>query len=225
MRYLTLVLLAVFSLTSCKETPTDPEPDDTVVRWTMPKAGAQFKMAIVTTDSGWNVDTFNEIDIFKILQVNIPWAGRDSTYLYGWSNTSGQYHVTFEPNGDTGYENGFERVHLFPTGAVGRTTYQTQTETKGSMQSVKTGYIENVGREKLTLAGVEYNAIKIVERWVEVLTPQGSSEVAATNTTDQIWWFVPSLGFNAKTTRDIVTETSAGERTHYSRSQTLSQIL
>ena len=220
-----LVLLALLTLVSCKDTPTDPDSDDTTVRWIMPTAGSQYRMAIVTTDSGRTVDTQHEDDILRIISTIIPWLGRDSTYLYGWSNTSRQYHVTFEPNGDTGYETGSGGIYIFPTGTVGRVTIPMETDSTGSMHTVTNAYKENLGREKIVLAGVEYNAIKIVEQRVEVQTPAGSSEISSTTTTVQVWWFVPTLGFNAKTVKDVTTEMSSGERTHYSRSQTLTQII
>jgi hypothetical protein len=226
MRYLTLVLLAVFSLTSCKETPTDPDIDDTVVRWTMPKAGAQFKMAIVTTDSSSsNNVTDNDQDILIIHEVNVPWKGRDSTFLYGWSNTSARYHVTFEPNGNTGYEvNTADGIEIYPTGTMTRQTDPADTMDYGDLVYTKTSYKENQGKTTISLGGVTYNAIKIFGQVAEVTTQKSTNTILQSTTTNQTWWFVPSLGFNAMTVRDIIHEED-GERMLNRRTQTLIEVL
>jgi hypothetical protein len=225
MRNSFLILLAVLSLASCKQTPTEPEDQSDPVVWTMPHAGAKFLMAIETTDSAWSVDRQSDADIFTVLEANVPWAGRNKTFRYGWGKTAATYHVTFEPNGDTGYESGFETVDIYPTGKVGRTSSPTEVNDSGPLHSKATGYRENLGREKITLGGVQYNAIKVIQHRVEVFTPAGSTQVASTTTTDMTWWFVTELGIAGKVTKDEVTVNEEGIRTHYTRSQTLSQIL
>lgn len=225
MRKTFLVLLALLAVTSCKQTSTEPEQQSEPVVWKMPHTGAKFLMAIETVDSGWAVDRQTEADIFTVLEANVPWAGRASTFLYGWGKTAATYHVTFEPNGDTGYEIGFESVDIYPTGKIGRKNYPAEVRDSGPMHSVANTYRENLGREKITLGGITYDAIKVIQHRVEALTPAGSTRVAATTTTDMTWWFVTELGIAGKVTKDEVTVNDAGEKMHYTRSQTLSQIM
>jgi hypothetical protein len=211
MRKILFALLATVSLSSCWSL-LDPMPDpapkpskDPELRWVMPKAGSQYRMEIVTTDSGSSVNANIDNDIFIIVADNVPFAGRNA-YRYGWSNTFRQYYVTFEANGDTGYEiDG--GIDIYPTGTKGRTPLPTQE-----------GYRENLGWEKITLAGVRYDAIRVTQHSVE-----GSSS-GVKRTINQTWWFIPSLGFPGKVVRNVVTD-SYGSRSTYTRSQTLVEII
>jgi hypothetical protein len=224
MRHSILVLLAVLVLSSCKST-TEPDTDDTV-RWVMPKAGAQFKMAIATTDSNSSGSVTNDdVDIFIIHAVNVPWLGRDSTYRYGWSNTGATYHVSFEPNGNTGYEvNTAEGIEIYPTGTKTRMTVPTDTEDYGELVYTKTNYKEYQGKEKITLGGVTYDAIKVFGQVAEVTMQKSTGTLWQSTTTNQTWWFVPSLGFCAKTVRDII-HVQDGESSLNRRSQTLVKVI
>jgi hypothetical protein len=221
MRNTILVLLALLALSSCKST-TEPTDDGPVV-WTMPLEGSQYRMDIVTTDSATTVETTTDKDIYKILESNVSWMGRDSVFLYGWGATFATYHVTFEPDGNTGYESGNE-IDIYPTGQKGRITQPTKTEDQGSNALVTTSYKENQGREKITLAGKTWNAIRIFGKTVTVSASKTDGSVLYSQTTAQTWWFVPELGFCAKTVRDLVME-SGGNRSLNRRSQTLSEIL
>jgi hypothetical protein len=223
MNKILIVLLAVLSLSACKQTPTEPE-EDPVVKWIMPAQGSQYRMGIVTTDSGAFVNTDTEEDIFYVLDANVPWAGRDSTFRYGWGKTMATYHVTFEPNGDTGYEIGTSTPDIYPTGAKGRTTYPTETDTYSGLQKVTTRYRENVGREKITLAGVTYNSIKVVEQKSEVTVAEGTTTIVSKTTTNQTWWFVTELGIAGKVVKTVLNENGPTKSTYF-RSQTLTQIV
>jgi hypothetical protein len=224
MRKSILVLLALLAVSSCKSS-TEPS-DDGPVRWTMPKAGARYKMAIATTDSNSvsNVTNTDE-DIFIIHEVNVPWLGRDSTFLYGWSNSSATYHVTFEPNGNTGYEvNTAEGIDIYPTGVKTRMILPSDTLDYGELVYTKTGYRENQGKEKITLGGVTYDAIKVFGRTAEVTMQKSTNSLWQSTTTNQTWWFVPSFGFSAKTVREII-HVQDGAITLNRRSQTLAQVI
>jgi hypothetical protein len=228
MRNSLLVLLAVLALSSCKKNPTDPgeEPDpvDSTVHWTMPTAGSQFVMAIETTDSSAERNyTYQETDVFRIIEANVPWMGRDSTFRYGWSASSATYHVTFEPNGNTGYEaNG--GIEIYPTGTKVRQGEPTTNTDFGDFIVSDSNYKDNHGAVKIALAGVTYDAIKIFGKTATVSIDKTSGQVLSHLTTQQTWWFVPSLGFCAKTVREIISE-NGGLRTINRRSQTLSQII
>lgn len=233
MRNTLFVLLAVLALAACKKTPTDPVDDNpgggidsNAVRWTMPRSGSQYLMEIETTDSINSVSANRSSDVFKIIQSNISWMGRDSAFLYGWGTTARQYHVTFESNGDTGYEtNGPEVIEIYPTGKIGRVNLPTKTENMGGgLTSVTTSYKENVGREKMTFDGKEYNTVKITSKTVKILAEAGQPTPLSTETTYQTWWYAPSLGFCAKVVRDLYIE-SDGVTTLNRRSQTLSKVL
>jgi hypothetical protein len=223
MQKLLLVLLTVLGLSACKQTPTDPV-EDPPVRWMMPVEGSQYRMGIVTTDSGFSVNTSTDEDIFYVIESNKSWAGRDSSFLYGWGKTSATYHVTFEPNGDTGYEIAWNTPDIYPTGSKRRVTYPTETENDGTYQTVTTRYRENVGREKITLAGVTYNSIKVVEHKSKVTVMAGATTPISKTTTDQTWWYVTELGIAGKVTRTIVSEVGASRSTNF-RSQTLTEIV
>lgn len=188
----------------------------------MPKAGSQYRMEIVTMDSGTSVSAWTEDDIFTILEANVPWANRPATFRYGWGKTFATYHVTFEPNGDTGYENGLFSVDVFPTGKKCRIILQADTATVGSYTVITSSYRENTGWEKVTLADSVYNAVRINEYYGKVTTM--GTTVYTSTIRRMSWWFVPSLGFCGKVTKDEVT-LSGSSRTHYTRSQTLAEIL
>jgi hypothetical protein len=216
-----VLLFAIATLSSCSTAVTELVPadhKDPELHWIMPSAGSKFR--IDTKDSGSSIATNTDIDIFTIIQSNQSWMGRDSVFLYGWSKTFRQYHVTFEPNGDTGIETD-SGIDIYPTGAKGRKIFPTLTGTDGS--HIKTVYRENMGWEKITLADVMYDAIRIGGHSVEVEIASDST-VANKKTMDQTWWFIPALGFAGKTERNIVTE-KAGSNTSTFRSLTLGEIL
>jgi hypothetical protein len=232
MRKLLLVLLSAFALAACdssSDSNNDPVPT-LPPEWVLPAEGSSYRFHITTVDSSWSgntlvgADKFSENDIFSIIASNVPFGTREHTFRYGWSNTFAQYHVTFEPNGDTGYGTAPETLEIFPTGALGRRTIPTSEATMGFERSVTTGYYENFGFEKLTLAGKTYDAVKVLKHLVTVVTPTNSTDVLRTVTSDQMIHFAPSLGFVVKSVKQTNDVTSSMRATQ-TRSQEMAEIL
>jgi hypothetical protein len=225
MRKYLLALFTVAALSSCdSDSPSSSESGIGPVKWTMPTEGSQYRFDIVTSDSsGSSVTSTPEIDIFRIVRANVPFGKYDSTFRYGWSNSARQYHVVFDSIGNTGIGDDPDMIDMFPTGTDKRMIFDTIRSSSGSTTSITTGYRERAGKDKMTIEGKDYDAIKVIEKRVEKISVDGVVRTTVTN--DGTIWFIPSLGFITKVERNIVTVNDGVTVRHYSRDQVLTDIL